>query len=164
MEWKPLLVISSRNTQEFGRPCKLQGHQCKSLTTEGLMVGINGWRCWATASSTSHLLKPGFKAQALGVTITGHKVTLRLGADHGSGNFDAIRQSVANNANLERIGNATGLVAFVNLNPGSLGVVSKAIMTATVEAVLGAVYLDSNMDTVKRVMHTLGLVSPWGGP
>ena len=31
-------------------------------------------------------------------------------------------------------------------------------MTATVEAILGAVYLDSNMDTVKRVMLTLGLV------
>ena len=85
-------------------------------------------------------------------------------ADPGQGNFDAIRQSVANNANLERIGNATGLVAFVNLNPGSLGVVSKAVITATVEAILGAVYLDSNMDTVKRVMNTLGLVSPWGGP
>ena len=89
-------------------------------------------------------------------------MTLRLGADLDPGNFDVIRQSVANNANLERIGNATGLVAFVNLNPGSLGVVSKAIMTATVEAVLGAVYLDSNMETVKRVMNTLGLVSPWG--
>ena len=89
-------------------------------------------------------------------------MTSRSEADLGPGNFDAIRQSVANNANLERIGNESGLVTFVNLHRGSLGVVSKVIMTATVEAVLGAVYLDSNMDTVKRVMNTLGLVSPWG--
>lgn len=78
------------------------------------------------------------------------------------GGFDIIRQSVANNVNLERIGHATGLAAFVNLAPGSLGVVPKGPMTATVEAVLGAVYLDSDMDTVKRTMNTLGLVSPWG--
>ncbi len=30
-------------------------------------------------------------------------------------------------------------------------------MTATVEAILGAVYLDSGMDDVKQVMRTLGL-------
>ena len=87
---------------------------------------------------------------------------MRRGADLDPGNFDVIRQTVASNANLERIGNATGLVAFVNLNRGSGGFVSKAVMTATVEAILGAVYLDSHMDTVKRVMNTLGLVFPWG--
>ena len=31
-------------------------------------------------------------------------------------------------------------------------------MTATVEAIIGAVYLDSNMTAVKQVMGTLGLV------
>ena len=87
---------------------------------------------------------------------------MRLGADLDPENFDAIRQSVANNANLEMIGHATGLVAFVNLERGSQGVVSKVTMSATVEAILGAVYLDSNMDTVKRVMNTLGLVPSWG--
>ncbi len=31
-------------------------------------------------------------------------------------------------------------------------------MTATLEAILGAVYLDSGLDAVKGVMRTLGLV------
>ncbi|KAF6221564.1 hypothetical protein HO133_002420 [Letharia lupina] len=72
--------------------------------------------------------------------------------------FDQIRQAVGGNLNLDRIGRVTGLVAFVNQNPSTLGVVSPVTMSATVEAVLGAVYLDSDMNTVKRVMNTLGLV------
>ncbi|CAD6593755.1 MAG: hypothetical protein ASARMPRED_007912 [Alectoria sarmentosa] len=72
--------------------------------------------------------------------------------------FDQIRQQVAGNPNLDRIGRATGLVAFVIHSPSSLGVVSRITMSATVEAILGAVYLDSDMNTVRRVMTTLGLV------
>ena len=72
--------------------------------------------------------------------------------------FNRIRQSVADNSNLDRIGRGTGIVAFVNQDRSTRGLVSPITMTATVEAVLGAVYLDSNMDTVKRVMNTLGLV------
>lgn len=83
---------------------------------------------------------------------------LRLGADLDPAEYDRIRQSVADNITLDRIGRATGLVAFVNQGRSSLGVVSPITMTATVEAILAAVYLDSNMDTVQRVMNTLGLV------
>lgn len=86
------------------------------------------------------------------------KDRLRSRADFISVRFDQIRQAVGGNLNLDRIGRVTGLVAFVNQNPSTLGVVSPVTMSATVEAVLGAVYLDSDMNTVKRVMNTLGLV------
>lgn len=86
------------------------------------------------------------------------KYRLRSRADFISVRFDQIRQAVGSNTNLDRIGRVTGLVAFVNRNPSTLGAVSPVTMSATVEAVLGAVYLDSDMNTVKRVMNTLGLV------
>lgn len=86
------------------------------------------------------------------------KDPLGLYADFHPVRFDQIRQQVGGNPNLDRIGRATGLVAFVVHSPSSLGVVSRITMSATVEAILGAVYLDSDMNTVRRVMTTLGLV------
>lgn len=74
------------------------------------------------------------------------------------GQFDRIRQQVGSNVNLDRVCRQAGLDAFINQNTSQLGLISPNTTSATVEAVLGAVYLDSSMDTVKRVMTTLGLV------
>ncbi|KAL8882669.1 MAG: hypothetical protein Q9198_000366 [Flavoplaca austrocitrina] len=73
--------------------------------------------------------------------------------------YDRIRQAVGSNNNLHSIGLASNLDAFVNLAAGGR-TVSPITMAATVEAIIGAVYLDANnMDTVKAVMDTLGLTA-----
>lgn len=80
-----------------------------------------------------------------------------LDANEPRARFDQIRLEVGSNPNLDRIGRETGLVAFVSKNPSQGNAVSFATMTATVEAVIGAVYLDGDMTAVKRIMGTLGL-------
>ncbi|CAO1601421.1 hypothetical protein XANCAGTX0491_005084 [Xanthoria calcicola] len=71
--------------------------------------------------------------------------------------FDESRQRIGSNDNLTIIGNQTGLNAFVN-RAGGMTVISPTTMAATVEAVLGAVYLDGSLQAVTPVMQTLGLV------
>lgn len=76
--------------------------------------------------------------------------------------YDRIRQQVASNQNLNQIGNTNGLNAFVILAGAQAGqsTIPPATMAATVEAIIGAVYLDSNnMSTVMAVMSTLGLIA-----
>lgn len=68
-------------------------------------------------------------------------------------------QEVGSNANLDRAGRLHGLDAFISRNPSQGRQISPVTMTATVEAILGAVYLDSGIDRVSEVMETLGLVS-----
>ena len=65
--------------------------------------------------------------------------------------------AVGSNANLEAVGRHNGLDQFVNTNPSSWGAVSSGTMAHTVEAILGAVYLDGGMNSVQQVMRTLGL-------
>lgn len=72
--------------------------------------------------------------------------------------FSQTLSQVASNANLDRIGRQRGLQRFVNGNPSQRQVVSPITMAATMEAILGAVYLDSNLGEVEEVMQTLGLV------
>ena len=72
--------------------------------------------------------------------------------------FSQTLSQVACNANLDRIGRQLGLQRFVNGNPSQGQVVSPITMAATMEAILGAVYLDSNLETVGEVMQTLGLI------
>lgn len=72
-------------------------------------------------------------------------------------------QQVGSNANLDRVGRLNGLDAFICRNPSQGGHISPVTMTATVEAILGAVYLDSGIDNVSQVMQTLGLVFPRAG-
>lgn len=72
--------------------------------------------------------------------------------------FNQTLSQVASNANLDRIGRQRGLQRFVNGNPSQRQLVSPITMAATMEAILGAVYLDSNLEEVGEVMRTLGLV------
>lgn len=71
--------------------------------------------------------------------------------------FSQTLSQVASNANLDSIGRQRGLQRFVNGNPSQGQIVSPITMAATVEAILGAVYLDSNLEEVGEVMRTLGL-------
>lgn len=80
-------------------------------------------------------------------------------SDFETGRASDIVQQVGSNANLDRVGRLYGLDDFVCRNPAQGGYVSPATMTATMEAILGAVYLDSSINNVNRVMQTLRLVS-----
>ena len=68
---------------------------------------------------------------------------------------------VGSNTNLDMVGRINGLEAFINKNPsdkdkdGPLGALT---MASTVEAIIGAVYLDGNMKSVSDVMQNLGLM------
>lgn len=74
------------------------------------------------------------------------------------GQASEITQRVGSNANLDRIGRLYGLDDFICRNPAQLGFVSPNTMASTVEAILGAVYLDGGITYVSQVMQTLGLV------
>ena len=75
------------------------------------------------------------------------------------GRASDIVQQIGSNANLDHVGRLHGLDAFVCRNPAQGNYVSPSTMTATVEAILGAVYLDGGIGSVSQVMETLGLVS-----
>ena len=79
-------------------------------------------------------------------------------SDRGIGRASAITQRVGSNANLDRIGRLYGLDDLVCPNPAQPGYISPNTMAATVEAILGAVYLDGGITSVSQVMQTLGLV------
>ena len=88
-----------------------------------------------------------------------HSNTVPAYDSHLSETCDRIRKSVAGNQNLHSVGLANNLGGFVNLACGG-STVAPATMAATVQAIIGAVYLDSNnMDSVKAVLRTLGLTA-----
>ncbi|KAL1967213.1 hypothetical protein VTN77DRAFT_3504 [Rasamsonia byssochlamydoides] len=66
------------------------------------------------------------------------------------------------NENLANVGFQKKLDQFVYTNPSQGGVVSWRVMATTVEAILGAVFMDSAMDIhiVKQVTAVLGLSWP----
>ena len=69
-------------------------------------------------------------------------------------------QTVAGNANLDRIARQHGLDRFVIRNGAQGYNVPPRVMIATLEAIIGGVWLDSSQDihAVEKVMLTLGLV------
>ena len=83
-------------------------------------------------------------------------------SDRGVGQASEITQRVASNANLDRTGRYHGLDDFIcrnpARNPAQPGYISPKTMADTVEAILGALYLDGGIDHVRQVMQTLGLV------
>ena len=80
------------------------------------------------------------------------------GPDVAIGRASDIVQQIGSNANLDHVGRLHGLDAFVCRNPSQGNHISPITMTATVEAILGAVYLDRGIGSVSQVMETLGLV------
>lgn len=66
---------------------------------------------------------------------------------------------VGSNANLDMIGRTNGLDTLINKNPSDKDAnVGTITMAGTVEAIIGAVYLDSGMESVPEVMQNLGLM------
>jgi ribonuclease-3 len=73
--------------------------------------------------------------------------------------MNIISSEIVSNKNLDMIGRRNRIDSLVNRNPSQQGIVSEVTLTATVEAIIGAVYLDSGRSTaeVRRVMERLGL-------
>jgi ribonuclease III len=61
--------------------------------------------------------------------------------------------NVGSNANLAATARKFGLESCVITNPGHIGPVSSGMLSTTVEAILGAIYLDSKKDM--SVMQTV---------
>jgi ribonuclease-3 len=66
---------------------------------------------------------------------------------------------MASNANLATIARNAGIDQHVILHPGHVGKVSDKTLATTVEALLGAIYLDTakDMEAVSRAMFRLRL-------
>lgn len=83
-------------------------------------------------------------------------VTLVSLADSLSGQWTQAEQALLGNANLCAVGFAHSIDKCVLLNQGTTSVSDKTMAT-TVEAILGAVYLDSGANAMSAVLVTLGL-------
>jgi ribonuclease-3 len=66
----------------------------------------------------------------------------------------------ASNSYLATVGGAVGLARYVRINPAQQGDISPSTMATTVEALIGAVYPDSEpgLSAVKAVMIRLGIM------
>jgi ribonuclease-3 len=78
-----------------------------------------------------------------------------------AGHGNNLVSTIGSNANLAIVARDAGIDQHVILNPGHIGRVSDKTLATTIEAILGAVYLDTAKDTeaVKRTMTLLGLTS-----
>ncbi|KAL2058320.1 hypothetical protein ABVK25_001046 [Lepraria finkii] len=66
---------------------------------------------------------------------------------------------IGSNANLDRIGRNHGLEKLINNNPSQeYSEIGALTMATTVEAIIGAVYLDSGTRSVPLIMQNLGLM------
>ncbi|KAE9963223.1 hypothetical protein BLS_009509 [Venturia inaequalis] len=77
------------------------------------------------------------------------------GLTRGEGNVRL--QLIEGNVNFVRVANANGFKNFINANPGHCGELGARTLADTVEAIIGAVYLDGGIDAVPDVLVTLGL-------
>lgn len=71
----------------------------------------------------------------------------------------SICQNLVTNANYDRVGRHLNLDQCVILNPGTTQVSAKSMAT-TIEAILGAVFLDRGEAAMQGVMSRLGLDHP----
>lgn len=70
-----------------------------------------------------------------------------------------IVSDVGSNANLYMVGRTNGLDTLINKNPSSKDApVGPTVMAGTIEAIIGAVYIDGDMISVAKVMQNLGLM------
>lgn len=82
-------------------------------------------------------------------------------AERATGDVQPHISDALSNASLAKIGLEKGLDRFINMNPGHCGPVSKNMVANAVEAIVGAVYLDSQRSdaAVRGVLRQLGLIA-----
>jgi ribonuclease-3 len=110
------------------------------------MILLDDWYAGGSAKGTR-----ATKSSTMG-TIT----------DKVSGEGNNLVSFIGSNANLAIRARGVGLDRHVIVNPGHRGNVSDKTLATTVEALLGAVYLDSekDMESVSQAMILLGLKAP----
>lgn len=76
-----------------------------------------------------------------------------------TGNGNNRVSSIRSNANLAIVGRDAGIDQHAVLPPGHIGRISDKTLATTIEAILGAVYLDTSKEikAVSRTMAVLGL-------
>ena len=67
---------------------------------------------------------------------------------------------LASNSHFATIGRNLGLATCINPNPSQKGAVSPGLIADTVEAIIGAVSMDADMQALDGVLERLGLVTP----
>ena len=72
-----------------------------------------------------------------------------------------LQSAIGSNAHLERCGRAIGLEEYINKNSSHHGAVPKRTMSAAVEALIGAVFIDSgeSLHAVNLAIRGLGLLN-----
>ncbi len=104
------------------------------------------------------------RLEFLGDSILGQAVTVRLFRDHpelDEGELAKRRASLVSSAALAEVGRAIGLGPFIRLGRGETmtgGADKPSILADTVEAIIGATYLDAGDDAATALV--LRLVSP----
>lgn len=71
-----------------------------------------------------------------------------------SGEYSKMSDVIMSNKSLDRMGVLNQFERYITLPDG--GPMPKKVMSATLEAIIGASYLDGNLDTAKTVAQNLG--------
>ncbi|EEQ34997.1 putative ribonuclease III [Microsporum canis] len=107
----------------------------------------------AYSTGNKGLAQVGDAAVRLHIISEGHQRGM------SRGQISAILGRVSNNNNLAEVGVKKNLGESIFINRSQVGSISPGSMATTVEALLGAVYIDSekDMDKLKNSMNALGL-------
>ncbi|KAL9128315.1 MAG: hypothetical protein Q9217_002993 [Psora testacea] len=84
----------------------------------------------------------------------------RTMASRAQGNH--IVSTVGNNAKLAEVARHNGLHGFINTHPGQFGAVATGTLADTVEAIIGAVWVDSS--NLATVLPGFGIEADWESP
>lgn len=74
-----------------------------------------------------------------------------------SGRASSRHDDIAKNENLAKVGNGMLFPTFINKTITHAGDIGNKAMAATVEAVIGAAFVDGGLDAVGTVLVALGL-------
>lgn len=67
------------------------------------------------------------------------------------------RSVLTDRTTLKMVGDRIGLMSYIKINPGLRGKVSQKMVADTVEALIGAVYMDGGIEPSIGIIHTLVL-------
>ncbi|EAW12147.1 putative RNAse III [Aspergillus clavatus NRRL 1] len=152
-------------------------HQVLEWKATGVEETI-GYKFADRAVLKEALLAPGSVPLAITTERTGNKDLAQIGdavlrlilildgyiAKADRAKINDVVSPMVSNPNLAAKGFKVGLEQHILANPSQQGLVSHGVMANAVEAILGAVYLDSNLNTqaVRSAMACLGLAWPVG--
>jgi len=142
--WEALQVAGSGHTRIVGR----------SAYDGNKRLAIVGDTAMALA-----LARPWYKKdETLGSSSCRHRIFHVLTA---KGDWDSQRQRLLSNNNLARVAHESGLVDCMVVNPRNPVQASTKLAAALVEAIVGAVWIDSDesIDAVRQVMEALRLIT-----